>query len=73
VSRSEQNYSKKRVGEGDVKIDKDRLNSALADERKRKNKSEDSEDRGGKKRKGAGLDGSSHDVTEEEMGMLSLV
>ncbi|KAG6898170.1 hypothetical protein C0992_004157 [Termitomyces sp. T32_za158] len=65
VSHSEQNYSKKRVGEGDVKLDKDRLTQALLEEKKRK-LGEDSNGRTGKKRRGA-LESSSHDVTEEEL------
>jgi pre-mRNA-processing factor SLU7 len=65
----EQNYSKKRVGEGDVKLDKERLAQAIDDERKRKMRGEDDDDRLGKKRKGA-LGGGSHDVTEEELGMF---
>lgn len=63
---SEQNYSKKRVGEGDVRLDKDRLTQALLEEKKRK-LGEDFNGRTGKKRRGA-LESSSHDVTEEELG-----
>ncbi|KAJ7647159.1 Pre-mRNA splicing Prp18-interacting factor-domain-containing protein, partial [Roridomyces roridus] len=63
--RLEQNYSKKRVGEGDVRIDQDRLARALNEEKKRKaGGDDDDDDRSGKKRKGAV---GSHDVTEEEM------
>ncbi|RDB24749.1 Pre-mRNA-splicing factor SLU7 [Hypsizygus marmoreus] len=62
--RVEQNYSKKRIGEGDVKLDKDSLTQALSEEKKRKMGEE--EDRPGKKRKGA-LESGSHDVTEEEL------
>ena len=64
--RIEQNYSKKRVGEGDVTLDKDRLAEALSDERKRKGWGGNDEDRFSKKKKG--LEVSSHDVTEEELG-----
>ncbi|KAJ6587085.1 Pre-mRNA splicing Prp18-interacting factor-domain-containing protein [Mycena vulgaris] len=62
--RVEQNYSKKRVGEGDVRLDEDRLSRALNEEKKRKARGEDDDDRLGKKRKNAG---GSHDVTEEEL------
>jgi hypothetical protein len=62
----EQNYSKKRIGEGDVKLDKERLAMALADEKKRKGRVDD-EDRNGKRRK-AVLETSTHEVTEEELG-----
>lgn len=69
----EQNYSKNRVGEGDVKLDKERLAQALSEEKKRKKRGEDGEDRVGKKQKSA-LEGGSHDVTEEELGtFLNLV
>ncbi|KAF7376346.1 hypothetical protein MSAN_00050100 [Mycena sanguinolenta] len=51
--RVEQNYSKKRVGEGDIRLDEERLSRALQEEKKRKARGEDVDD--------------SHDVTEEEM------
>lgn len=66
IQKVEQNYSKKRVGEGDVKLDKDSLARAMNEEKKRKLGGED-DDRAGKKRKNA-LDSGSHDVTEEELG-----
>ncbi|KAJ7497464.1 Pre-mRNA splicing Prp18-interacting factor-domain-containing protein [Mycena latifolia] len=62
--RLEQNYSKKRVGEGDVRLDEERLSRALNEEKKRKARGEYDDDRLGKKRKNAG---GSHDVTEEEL------
>ncbi|KAJ7496119.1 Pre-mRNA splicing Prp18-interacting factor-domain-containing protein [Mycena galericulata] len=62
--RVEQNYSKKRVGEGDVRLDEDRLSRALNEEKKRKARGEEDDDRSGKKRKNAA---GSHDVTEEEL------
>ncbi|KAF8210534.1 Pre-mRNA splicing Prp18-interacting factor-domain-containing protein [Mycena galopus ATCC 62051] len=62
--RVEQNYSKKRVGEGDVRLDDERLSRALQEEKKRKGRAEEDDDRSGKKRKNAG---GSHDVTEEEL------
>lgn len=70
--KTEQNYSKTRVGEGEVKLDKDRLAQALSEEKKRKKRGEDGEDRAGKKQKGA-PGGGSHDVTEEELGMFLYV
>lgn len=63
-----QNYSKKRVGEGDVEMDRARLSEAISEEKKRKMRGEESEDRSGKKRKNVPESGS-HDVTEEELGM----
>lgn len=61
-----QNYSKKRVGEGDVKLDKERLAQAIGEEKKRKTAGQDGDDRAGKKRKNTEV--GSHDVTEEELG-----
>jgi pre-mRNA-processing factor SLU7 len=61
-----QNFSKKRVGEGDVKLDKERLALALQEEKKRKMRGEDDDERMGKKKK-AGL-AAGHEVTEEELG-----
>jgi pre-mRNA-processing factor SLU7 len=66
ATRIEQNYSKKRVGEGDVRLDKDRLAQALSEEKKRKDRGED-DDRSGKRRKGV-LEAGAHEVTEEELG-----
>lgn len=62
--RLEQNFGKKRMGEGDVRLDEERLARALKEEKKRKAGEED-DDRLGKKRKNGG---GSHDVTEEELG-----
>ncbi|KAF8919839.1 pre-mRNA-splicing factor SLU7 [Mucidula mucida] len=59
----EQNYSKQRVGEGEVQLDKERLEDALRQERKRK-KGDYDDERSGKKSKSGG---GSHDVTEEEL------
>ncbi|KAJ7594283.1 Pre-mRNA splicing Prp18-interacting factor-domain-containing protein [Mycena floridula] len=59
----EQNYSKKRVGEGDFKLDKERLQKAIDEEKKRKVRDDDV-DRSSKKKK-TGI--SAHEVTEEEM------
>ncbi|KAF8844626.1 hypothetical protein BDN67DRAFT_994084 [Paxillus ammoniavirescens] len=63
--RIEQNYSKKRVGEGDVTLHKERLSEALNEEKKRKARGGDDGNLFSKKQKG--LDGGSHDVTEEEL------
>jgi pre-mRNA-processing factor SLU7 len=60
-------FSKKRVGEGDVNIDKERLAKALNEEKKRKAmRGEEDERTGGKRRKGR--DGDTSEVTEEQMG-----
>jgi pre-mRNA-processing factor SLU7 len=64
TAKVEQNYSKKRVGEGDVKLDEARLAQAINEEKKRKFKADNDGDDTGKKRK----QGGSHDVTEEELG-----
>ncbi|KAJ7072161.1 Pre-mRNA splicing Prp18-interacting factor-domain-containing protein [Mycena amicta] len=61
---SEQNFGKKRIGEGDVQLDEERLARALKEEKKRK-AGEEEEDRAGKKRKGVAS--STHEVTEEEL------
>lgn len=66
-ARIDQNYSKKRVGEGDVSLDKDRLAEAISEEKKRKVRGDKDDDRSSKKIKG--LQSGSHDVTEEELGM----
>jgi pre-mRNA-processing factor SLU7 len=65
----EQNFSKKRMGEGDVKLDKERLAQALSEERKRKNAGDDDE-WAGKRRKDVHT--GNHDVTEEELGTFAL-
>ena len=70
--RVEQNFSKKRVGEGDVKLDNERLARAIQEEKKRKIKGDEDGDRFVKKIKGGGPEGGSHDVTEEELGTLLL-
>lgn len=64
----DQNYSKRRIGEGEVKLDEERLAKAVREEKKRKERGgKDMDDRSGKKQKG-GLEVGSHDVTEEELG-----
>ncbi|KAH7888523.1 Pre-mRNA splicing Prp18-interacting factor-domain-containing protein [Phlebopus sp. FC_14] len=64
-ARIDQNYSKKRVGEGDVNLDQARLAEALSEEKKRKARGGDEEERYVKKKKGLEISG--HDVTEEEL------
>jgi pre-mRNA-processing factor SLU7 len=71
VQRIDQNYSKKRIGEGDVKLDRDRLAQAVLDEKKRKSRGM-KDDRSSKKQK-SGLETGSHEVTEEELGVFLLV
>jgi len=70
----EQNFSAKRVGEGDVVLDKEKLERALKEEKKRKAKAyDDDEERHGRKKSKGVIESSSHDVTEEQMGrFLSL-
>ena len=63
--KTEQNYSKKRVGEGEINLDKERLKRAIDEEKKRKLK--DGEDWPNKRRKDT-IEGSSHEVTEEQLG-----
>ncbi|EEB87400.1 hypothetical protein MPER_15256, partial [Moniliophthora perniciosa FA553] len=63
----EQNYSKKRVGEGDIKLDPERLVRAVEAEKKRGRGDDDGREMSGKKRKGDGGTTGSHDVTEEEL------
>ncbi|EAU91764.1 pre-mRNA-splicing factor SLU7 [Coprinopsis cinerea okayama7 len=63
----EQNFSKKRVGEGDVVLDQEKLAKALKEERKRKAKGGyEDVDRYGKKSRST-VEGSTHEVTEEEL------
>ena len=72
VERVDQNYSKKRIGEGDIKLDQDLLAQSVLDEKKRKSGGmKDGDDRSSKKQK-SGLVGS-HEVTEEELGTFLLV
>ena len=67
IERVDQNYSKKRIGEGDVKLDQELLAQSVLDEKKRKSGGMNGDDRSSKKQK-SGL-GGSHEVTEEELGM----
>ncbi|KAL7281688.1 hypothetical protein PYCCODRAFT_1442387 [Trametes coccinea BRFM310] len=59
--KAEELFSKKRLGEGELALDKDKLAQAINEERKRKARGEDDGDRFGKKAK------SSYEVTEEEL------
>ncbi|KAI0645706.1 pre-mRNA-splicing factor SLU7 [Trametes meyenii] len=59
-NKAEELFSKRRLGEGDLSLDKDKLSQAINEERKRKARG-DEEDRFGKKQK------SSYEVTEEEL------
>ncbi|GBE81115.1 pre-mRNA-splicing factor SLU7 [Sparassis latifolia] len=58
--KAEELFSKKRLGEGEVSLDKDRLAQAIGEERKRKARGEDGDDRYGKRQKGG-------EVTQEEL------
>ena len=70
----EQNFSKKRVGEGDVMLDKEKLERALREEKKRKAKAGyEDEERYSKKSKNGTVESSSHDVTEEQLGAFTVV
>ncbi|KAI0374037.1 pre-mRNA-splicing factor SLU7 [Pilatotrama ljubarskyi] len=59
--KAEELFSKKRLGEGDLSLDRDRLAQAINEERKRKARGGDDDDRFGKKQK------SSYEVSEEEL------
>jgi hypothetical protein len=69
VERLDQNYSKKRIGEGEVKLDRDLLAQSVLEEKKRKSGGGD--DRSSKKQKNGSGTGS-HEVTEEELGTFLL-
>ena len=63
--KAEALFSKKRLGEGDLDLNEDKLAEAIKAERKRKGRGGEEYEWGtGKKRKG----GESHEVTEEELG-----
>lgn len=64
--KAEELFSKRRLGEGEVAINKEKLAQALSEERKRKSRGNDDDDRWGKKQKGGA--GSSYEVSEEELG-----
>ncbi|EJD52380.1 pre-mRNA-splicing factor SLU7 [Auricularia subglabra TFB-10046 SS5] len=58
---------KKRVGDGDVELDKSRLEAALRDERKRRQRGDEDEGDGRDKRRKYNSFQGGQDVTEEEM------
>lgn len=64
--------SKKHLGEGDVRLDKEKLEQAIREEREKKRKGWASDDRDGEstaKRKKYNSSNGNHEVTEEELGM----
>ena len=63
--KAEELFSKKRLGEGEINLDKDRLAQALQEEKKRKARSGEDDDRLGKRQKGQG---GSYEVSQEELG-----
>ncbi|PPQ77214.1 hypothetical protein CVT25_011060 [Psilocybe cyanescens] len=63
----DQNYSKKRIGEGDIKLDQGKLAQAVLEEKKRKAKGGNDDERSSKKVKSSLEGGGSHEVTEEEL------
>jgi hypothetical protein len=65
-SDEDPSFSKKRLGEKDAALDKERLQRAIAEEKKRK-KGELGDDSGDKRRKYNNA-GGNQDVTEEELG-----
>jgi pre-mRNA-processing factor SLU7 len=69
--RADAAFSKKRVGEGDVNLDKSRLAKALDEERKRKAMRGEDDDQGSGKRRKGGKEATS-EVTEEEMGKFNI-
>lgn len=73
VERIDQNYSKKRIGEGDIQLDRDRLAQAVLDEKKRKSRGMKGEDDRSHKKQKSGLESGSHEVTEEELGTFFLM
>ena len=67
--KAEELFSKKRLGEGEINLDKDRLAQALQEEKKRKGRSGDDDDRHGKRQKGQS---GSYEVSQEELGEFCL-
>jgi pre-mRNA-processing factor SLU7 len=65
--KAEELYSKKRLGEGDLRLNDKKLAEAVQAERKRKGRG-DEEEGGSKRKKG----GDSYEVTEEELGKYIL-
>ncbi|KZT70991.1 hypothetical protein DAEQUDRAFT_744484 [Daedalea quercina L-15889] len=67
--KAEELFSKKRLGEGEIALDKSRLAKAIQEEKKRKTRGEDDDDRHGKRQKGG--QGSSHEVSQEDLGKFA--
>jgi len=64
--------SKKHLGEGEIRLDKDKLSEAIIAERDRKRKGRHEEDEppyGKRKKQESSLSSSNPEVTEEELGM----
>jgi pre-mRNA-processing factor SLU7 len=72
IGGREQNYSKQRVGEGNVKLDLERLAQAISEEKKRKFKADGDDNNIGRKKKSIQQSGA-HEVTEEELGESELL
>lgn len=68
--KAEELFSKRRLGEGELNINEDKLAQALREEKKRKGRVEEDDDRHGKRKKGGAGTGSNIEVTEEELGAL---
>jgi len=66
-ANADSDLSKRRLGEGDLNLDRGRLVQALSMERKRKAVGEDEDDRWGGKRPKYGREGTNVDITEEEL------
>ncbi|KAH9931099.1 pre-mRNA-splicing factor SLU7 [Epithele typhae] len=64
--KADELFSKRRLGEGEVALDKEKLAQAVNEERKRKARVGDDDDRGGKKQRGFG-GSTSYEVSEEEL------
>ncbi|OCH95147.1 hypothetical protein OBBRIDRAFT_746227 [Obba rivulosa] len=64
--KAEELFSKRRLGEGELKLDQSRLVDAINEERKRKARGEE-DDRWGKRQKGAPSGSAGYEVTEEEL------
>ena len=62
--KAEELFSKKRLGEGELKLDESRLAQAIREEKKRKGRAEDDDPWDAKRKKG----GDKYEVTEEELG-----
>ncbi|KAH9935314.1 Pre-mRNA splicing Prp18-interacting factor-domain-containing protein [Fomitopsis serialis] len=63
--KAEELFSKKRLGEGELALDQDRLVKAIQEEKKRKTRGGEEEDRFAKRQKGG--QGGSHELSQEEL------